>query len=70
MLIADFMTHTYAKLEIPRDFYELVRSILLKHGYEHAFDDLRDPDTPIDMTGIALVPPEKLKPAQWCKSRS
>jgi hypothetical protein len=53
------MTRTYAELMVSRAFYDRVHDQLLDVGYEHCFDS-RDPvNGPIDMTGIALVPPPR-----------
>lgn len=47
-------THTTARLEVSRAFFEDVKARLRDAGYDHAFLQ----DGSIDMTGIAIAPVE------------
>lgn len=46
-------TRTFAILEVPDDFYELVRKRLVEAGYDHALVNENDAEC-LDMHGIAL----------------
>lgn len=45
-------THTFALVDVPPEFYALVRQKLLDAGYDHAVDDK---EGTLDMHGLALV---------------
>ena len=46
------MTHTLATIQVPPQFYNLVRKVMKDAGYEHA---ILDDEGMLDMTGIALT---------------
>ncbi len=49
------MTHTYVTLDVPQEFFDLVKERMEAAGYDHAFHDHGDGNIRIDMHGIALV---------------
>ena len=51
------MTHTYAKMGVPREIFEHIKKQLEDVGYDHAIID-DDGEVALDMHGIALVADE------------
>jgi hypothetical protein len=45
-------THTYVTMDVPAEFYDMVRQRLLDAGHDHSVNDA---DGELDMHGIALT---------------
>lgn len=60
-------TYTVVELEVPAEFYALVRDRLLAAGYTHAIDD---DERTLDMRGIALTHADLGDPVEGSRESS